>query len=149
MLKSLPSFMSADLLWVLAAMGHGDQLALVDRNYPAHATAQSTRSGRLVELPGVDIPRALDGILQLFPLDGFVAEPLWHMASVDQPDIRLPIHSDALQICERAEQRSIGVRAVERFDFYAAAKNCFAVVHTTEDRPYGCFILTKGVVFEA
>ena len=36
---------------------------------------------------------------------------------------------------------------VPRLDFYERAKNVFAVVHTLDSRPYGCFILQKGVVF--
>ncbi|MCP5280876.1 MAG: fucose dissimilation pathway protein FucU [Rhodoferax sp.] len=147
MLKTLPPFMSADLLWVLAAMGHGDQLALVDRNYPAHATAMATRSGKLVQLPGTDVTSALQGILQLLPLDTFIASPLAHMDPVDQPGVRLPVHHEALAICEAAEGREVGMEAIGRFAFYAAARNAFALVHTTEDRPYGCFLLTKGVVF--
>ena len=43
--------LSADLLWVLAAMGHGDDLALVDANHPAQTIASSTTSGRLIRLP--------------------------------------------------------------------------------------------------
>ena len=35
-----------------------------------------------------------------------------------------------------------------RHQFYAAAKKCFAVVQNSENRPYGCFILKKGVVFD-
>jgi L-fucose mutarotase len=31
--------------------------------------------------------------------------------------------------------------------FYERAKGVFAVVHTLEDQPYGCFILHKGVIF--
>jgi len=35
MLKGLDPLLNADLLYVLAAMGHGDELALVDKNFPA------------------------------------------------------------------------------------------------------------------
>ena len=37
MLKGIPAFMDAELLWVLAAMGHGDELVVVDRNFPSHS----------------------------------------------------------------------------------------------------------------
>jgi L-fucose mutarotase len=149
MLKGLPSFMDAELLWVLAAMGHGDQLAVVDRNFPAHSIAKQTRSGRCVSLNGTDVVQAFDGILKLFPLDSFVETPIWRMDAVDQPGVLLPVQKDVLALCEREEARPITMGAMERFAFYEAAKKCFAVVHTTESRPYGCFILTKGVVFDA
>ena len=149
MLKGLPAFMGPDLLWVLAAMGHGDQLAVVDRNFPALSTAIHTRSGRCVQLHGTDVVQALDGILQLFPLDTFVDTPVWRMDAVDQPGVLLPVQSEVLAVCEREEARPISMGAFERFSFYENAKRCFAVVQTTEARPYGCFILTKGVVFDA
>ncbi|AOW14683.1 fucose dissimilation pathway protein FucU [Hydrogenophaga crassostreae] len=148
MLKGLPSWMSADLLWVMAAMGHGDRLAVVDRNYPAFATAKRTTSGRHVELNGTDVVEAVRGILALFPLDSFVAYPLNCMDPVDQSGVLLPVQSEVLSVCERAEDRPVPMLPLERFDFYEAAKECFAVVHTTESRPYGCFLLTKGVVFD-
>ena len=39
MLKNIDPLLNADLLWVLAAMGHGDDLALVDANHPADTVA--------------------------------------------------------------------------------------------------------------
>ena len=36
---------------------------------------------------------------------------------------------------------------VTRTDFYERSRASFAVVHTLEPQPWGCFILTKGVVF--
>jgi L-fucose mutarotase len=35
---------------------------------------------------------------------------------------------------------------LERFAFYAAAKQAFAIIRTGDSGPYGCFILKKGVV---
>jgi L-fucose mutarotase len=147
MLKRIPDFMDADLLWVLAAMGHGDELAVVDRNFPAQATALQTRSQRLVTLGGLDAPRTIAGLLELLPLDGFVAQPLAWMDPVDAPGTVLPVHAEVLAACRAAEGRDIAHRVIPRAEFYEAAKRCFAVVQNTESRPYGCFILTKGVVF--
>ena len=67
MLIGLDPLLSPDLLWVLAAMGHGDDLALVDANHPAETIARATASGRLVRLPGVRIERAARAILSVLP----------------------------------------------------------------------------------
>jgi L-fucose mutarotase len=149
MLKRIPEFIDAELLWVLAAMGHGDQLAVVDRNFPARAIAMQTRSQRLITLAGLDAAASIAGILELFPLDSFVQAPLVWMDPVDQPGAMLSVHADVLAVCGRAEGREVGHGVAVRQDFYDAAKRCFAVVQNTESRPYGCFILTKGVVFDA
>ncbi len=48
MLKGLDPLLDAELFYLLAAMGHGDDLALVDRNFPADSVARTTVTGRLV-----------------------------------------------------------------------------------------------------
>ena len=55
MLKSIDPLLNAELLHVLRAMGHGDDLALVDCNFPATSVAGDRP---LIRLDGVDIPRA-------------------------------------------------------------------------------------------
>jgi L-fucose mutarotase len=149
MLKHVPAFIDADLLWVLAAMGHGDELAVVDRNFPACSVAMETQSGKLITLAGMDAPATIGGILELMPLDTFVDSPLAWMDPVDQPGAVLPVHADVLEACRLAEGRAVAHAVIERHQFYAAAKKCFAVVQNSESRPYGCFILKKGVVFDA
>ena len=47
MLKGISPVLGAEALWVLAAMGHGDDLALGDRNFPAAEVA-----ARSIRLPG-------------------------------------------------------------------------------------------------
>jgi hypothetical protein len=76
MLKNISSVISPDLLWLLASMGHGDDLVLVDRNFPAIQVAKQTSTGRLIELSGLNIPQATRAILSLMPLDHFVEEPV-------------------------------------------------------------------------
>lgn len=148
MLKRLPAFMDAELLWILAAMGHGDELAVVDRNFPARSLAYGTRSGKFVALAGMDAPGAIAGILELLPLDTFVDTALWRMDPVDQPGLALPVHQEVMRACGEAEGRSVACGVLDRHAFYAAAQRCFAIVQNSESRPYGCFILKKGVVFE-
>ena len=39
MLKNLDPLLTPELLYVLRAMGHGDVLTIVDRNFPADSVA--------------------------------------------------------------------------------------------------------------
>src|SRR5262245_55728181 len=77
MLKNIDPLLNADLLQILAAMGHGDDLALVDRNFPAAANAR-----RLIRLDGTDIIKAGRAILSVYPLDSFVDHPAKRMQMV-------------------------------------------------------------------
>ena len=36
--------------------------------------------------------------------------------------------------------------SIERLKFYDEAKKAYAIITTNETRPFGCFILTKGVI---
>jgi L-fucose mutarotase len=89
MLKNISSVISPDLLWLLASMGHGDDLVICDRNFPAIQVAKQTSTGRLIEFPGLNIPQATRAILSLMPLDHFVEEPVTRMRVVDDPDTLL------------------------------------------------------------
>ncbi len=149
MLKNIPAALSPDLLWCLASMGHGEKLVIVDRNFPAHDVARHTSSGKLIELPGLDIPQAVQVILSVMPLDDFIPEPVACMQVVGAPEKILPMQAEVHAIARASEGRAVGMERLERFAFYEAAKSGFAVVRTSEFRPYGCFLLTMGVIFDA
>jgi L-fucose mutarotase len=146
MLKNISSVISPDLLWLLASMGHGDELVLVDRNFPALQVAKQTSTGRLIELAGLNIPQATRAILSLMPLDHFVEEPVTRMLVVDDPERVLEMQKEVLAIAREAEGRELKMGALERFAFYEMACKGAAVVRTSEFRPYGCFLLKMGVI---
>ena len=54
MLLGLDPLLTPELLMILRAMGHGDEIAIVDANYPAASNAK-----RLVRLDGADATQAL------------------------------------------------------------------------------------------
>jgi len=149
MLRNLDPVLTADLLWVLAAMGHGDDLALVDGNHPAARIARSTSSGRLVQLPGLTMGRAARAILSVLPLDDFVGDPVRRMEVVGDAATVPEVQREVQQEIDRACGRHLPLVGVERFAFYDAAMKSFAVVQVGDVRPYGCFLLRKGVVTPA
>ena len=147
MLKDLNPILNADLLYVLRSMGHGDELALVDRNFPASSVAAHTTSGALVQLDGVDIPAAAEAILSVFPLDSYVDEPVLRMEVVGAPDELVDCHRDMQKAMDASSDRSWKMGSLERHAFYDRARQGYAVVCAAgEKRGYGCFILSKGVI---
>ncbi|MCY4113545.1 MAG: ribose ABC transporter [Chloroflexi bacterium] len=141
MLKGIDPLLGPDLLRVLAAMGHGDEVVIADANFPAEASAR-----RLVRLDGVDAARAAQAILSVLPLDEYVDAPAAVMAVVGDPDAELPIVDEFRRIAEAAHGAPVRLERVERFAFYERARQAFAIVATGERRPYGNLILTKGVL---
>ena len=146
MLKGLDPVLSADLLWLLAAMGHGDDLALVDANHPAETIARATTSGKLVRLPGLSMGRAARAILSVLPIDEFEPEPARRMLVVGDPDAVPQVQLEVQAQLDAALGRALPLAGIERFSFYEAAKSAFAVVQVGDPRPYGCFLLRKGVI---
>lgn len=146
MLKNLDPVLSADLLWLLAAMGHGDDLALVDANHPAETIASATTSGKLVRLPGLTMERAARAILSVLPIDDFEPEPVRRMQVVGDPAAIPAVQAAVQRELDRALGKSAPLAGIERFAFYEAARRAFAVVQVGDPRPYGCFLLRKGVI---
>ena len=144
MLKSLNRLHTPDLLHVLASMGHGDDVALVDANFPAVSHAQ-----RLVRLDGANLTDALRAVLQLLPLDTFVDAPAGRMMQVHTPDEVPAVQQECQVLMDEAECRSVRMEGIRREDFYERARKAFAIIATSEQRSYGCILLKKGVTFEA
>lgn len=143
MLKGVDPLLSGDLLKVLDDMGHGDQLALVDRNFPAAS------SGRpVIRLGEVTILRAAEAILSVLPLDSFQPHPLERMEVEEDPVRTTPVQDDLLALAAGLEGRPLEYGVIPRLDFYRRVSGVVAVVHTLDSVPYGCFILHKGVVFD-
>jgi L-fucose mutarotase len=141
MLKSLDPILTPDLLQVLRAMGHGDEIVIVDANYPAESAGP-----QVVRLDGVDATRALDAILSLMPLDEFVPEACWRMQVVGAPNEEQPIFDEFRKIIANREGPKFKLASLERYAFYGRARECFAVVATGERRLYGNIILKMGIV---
>ncbi len=143
MLKSIDPLLTPDLLYVLAAMGHGDEIAIVVANYPAQSAGPD-----VVRLDAADATRALDAVLSLLPLDTFVAEPCWLMEVVGGAagEAEPPIFAEFRAIVARREGPRFKLGRLERFAFYERARRCFAIVATGERRLYGNVILKKGVI---
>lgn len=143
MLKGIDPLLSGDLLRILDDMGHGDRLLLVDRNYPAASSGHP-----VVRLGEVTVLRAAEAILSVLPLDSFIPHPLERMEVEDDPARTTPTQDAMLELASRREGRALEYGVVPRLDFYRRARDCYAVVHTLDAVPYGCFILHKGVVFD-
>jgi L-fucose mutarotase len=140
MLFGIDPILGPDLLHALRAMGHGDELAIVDANYPALSKAR-----RLVRLDGVDAVHVLDAVLSLMPLDDFVDCAAFTMEPVGDP-------KSVPEVCrlfgEVVGKRQPGFKTgtIERFAFYDRAEKTFVTIASGERRLYGNIILKKGVI---
>lgn len=141
MLKGIPNILSPELLKILMEMGHGDEIVLADGNFPAASNAQ-----RLIRCDGHNLPDLLNAILQLFPLDARVKQPV-SLMGVDQDDNYIPeIRKDYKHIVSKYDSHFTDFEIIERFEFYARAKKAYVIVATSEMAKYANIILKKGII---
>lgn len=140
MLKGIDPILGPDLLFVLASMGHADEIAIVDANFPAAANAK-----RLVRADGLTSPRVVEAVLSILPLDTFVPAAAFRMAVQGNPSEVPPITAEFAKALKAAGYDG-EIEAIERFAFYERAKNAYAIVATGERRYWGNLILKKGAI---
>lgn len=145
MLKGLHPLLTPDLLWVLAAMGHGDDLAIVDHNHPAHSIARATASQRVIALPGATLAVAARAVLTLLPLDDFTPDPVRTMGVVGDTAAVPPPVAELRQALQ-AGGVLLPTVALEREAFYAQARRAFAVLQCGDTRFYANALLRKGAI---
>ena len=140
MLKRIPAILSPDLLHALRAMGHGDEIALVDANYPAESAGPP-----VIRLDGVEMNDLIEAVLTLMPLDTYVDDQAFAMEVVGDPNKREQTHKDFDALVKKHEP-GMKLALIERFAFYERVKGAYAIVQTGERRLYGNILLKKGII---
>ena len=144
MLKGIPKVISPELIKILMEMGHGDEIVIADGNFPSASMAK-----RLVRCDGLNVPEVLDAILKLFPLDTkYSPKAVFLMEVVPGDTVKTPIWEEYRQIIQKHTSEFNEFANIERFAFYEAAKNAYAVIATSEKALYANVILRKGVVID-
>ena len=138
MLKNIPVTFTPDLLRLLMAMGHGEELLISDGNFPALTCGQSIEQ---IYLPVTDIPSLLKDILYFFPLDDTSEYPLRVMESAKESGA---YDQYSKVIAGEGIEKKIGT--VERFEFYRQAELAAGIVITSSMVKGGNILLKKGVV---
>lgn len=140
MLKGIPPILGPDLLYILRSMGHGDEIAIVDANYPA-----TSAGPELVRMDGLTVSAVLDAVLSVMPLDDFVDEQAFGMEVMGEPGKRIETHKDFEKIIKSHEPK-MQLSLIERFAFYERVHGAHAIVQTGERRLYGNVLLKKGII---
>ena len=141
LLKNVHSLLGPDLLRILRAMGHGDEIAVVDTNFPAESCAK-----RLVRMDGVSATAILEAIISVMPIDTYVDTPVNTMRVIGEIEVVPEIVQEFRDIIERDSPPTIPFGTLARNAFYTRSREAFAIVATGDRRLYGNIILTKGVL---
>ena len=140
MLIGIPPILGPDLLYTLCAMGHGDEIALVDGNFPAQDHAR-----RLVRADGHGVLALVEAILTVMPLDHLVPAAAFRASLYNDKTQASPWHlqADAL-IAHMAP--GFQMTPLDGADLYPRIRAAHTIVATTEAALFGNVILRKGVI---
>lgn len=140
MLKGIDPLLGPELLATLRAMGHADEIAVVDANFPAAANAR-----RLIRAEGVGAPRMVQAILSVLPLEQFEPVAAFRMAVDGAPDELPPVIGE-FEALLKAVGYDGPIGALDRFAYYERTRAAYAIVSTGERRYWGNLILKKGAI---
>ena len=145
MLKGINPLLNAEVLGVLRAMGHGDDLIIADTNFPSDSVAAQTVYGSLLRIDR-SAAEVIEAVLSVYPLDTFVDDAAARMEIVGSPDEIPPVQREVQAKIDAAHGSPLPMVSIERFAFYERSKQAYAVIQTHERRFYGCFAFRKGVI---
>lgn len=138
MLIGLPPLLGPELLFTLRAMGHGDEIALVDGNYPAQDHAR-----RLVRADGHGLLAVLEAILHVLPIETAGDGGVFRASLNNDPDQTGPFHTALDAACAA---RGLAVTPLAGAQLYPRIKNAHTIVATSEMALFANVILRKGVI---
>ena len=147
MLRGIPDIISSDLLKALADTGHGDLIVIADHFYPPVTKAPQAVS---IQAKGVGAAQMLDAVLQLVPLDSeYEKHPIEYMVPDKDSGVVMensPVWDGVKEVVQKHGYSLDCVGEIERTKFYQKAAKCYVTICTSEQKPYGCIILQKGVL---
>ena len=149
MLHNIDTRITPELLYILSQMGHGDEIVVADRNFPSYSIGSNCIVKVPIILTNLNATETVEAICSLLPLDTFSDYGALRMEVDNEPASKNEVHQEVWLLLNRigADQKiTIQKSSLERQDFYSHASSSYAIVQTNESRPFGCFILRKGVI---
>lgn len=140
MLIGLPSLLGPELLFALRSMGHGDEIAIVDGNYPAQDHAR-----RLVRADGHGLLAVLEAILAVLPLDHDGDAPILRAGEGNRPYGVGDIHRTIDAACAWLRP-GVPVKPLDGAALYPRIRAAHTIVATSETALYANVILRKGAL---
>lgn len=140
MLIGIPPLLGPEFLATLRAMGHGDEIAIVDGNYPAADHAR-----RLVRADGHGVLAVLRAVLTVMPLDRAVPAALFRASLNNDPAQAGEIHRQIDALCAQMAPGQVVV-PLSGEALYPRIRAAHAVVATSETALFANVILRKGVI---
>ncbi len=140
MLNGIPTELTPELFSFLYSMGHGDDLVIVDANFPAASHAK-----RIYRAVNTDTSNMLNIVLRFINIDTFVDNPIGMMALAEGDNYQPEAWESFMRIIDGKKTRNKQVEFLSREAFYSRTKDAYAVIATSDMRRYANIIIKKGI----
>jgi L-fucose mutarotase len=145
MIKRVDPSLPSTVHFVLWAMGHGDEVAVVDSHFMTDWDEEGEMRCEIVQIDGMNSPRAVRAILTALQLDtNFVDYPVKRLEDVRSRPV-LEVQREVQKQLNEALGFPCPMAGVPYREFRELAKNCYALIVTGDPRRQGSFILRKGL----
>ena len=141
MLKGIDPIISAPLISALMEMGHGDEIVFGDANFPA-----ASHTNRLIYACGHSVLPLLQAVLKIFPLDYAVDFSGILMRTPPDYPKEPPLWEGMKHLLQKEENGNKPFLFLSKPEFYARAKEAYAVVTSGEVQTFANIILRKGII---
>ena len=135
MLIGLSPLLGPDLLHTMRAMGHGDEIALVDGNYPAAEHAR-----RLIRADGIHLLPMLRAMLKLFPVEAA------YRASLNNDPAQRGVIHHALDDLAATSVQGFTMTPLAGDQLYPRIRSAYAIIATSEPELFANVILRKAAL---
>ena len=135
MLIGLSPLLGPDLLHTMRAMGHGDEIALVDGNYPAAEHAR-----RLIRADGIHLLPMLRAMLKLFPVEAA------YRASLNNDPAQRGVIHHALDDLASTSAQGFTMTPLAGEQLYPRIRSAYAIIATSEPELFANVILRKAAL---
>ena len=140
MLRGIPKILPPELVKCMMEMGHSDYLIIADANFPGTAHAK-----KMIRMDGIMIPELLEAILQVFPLDNFVDDPVRLMPNLPSEPVPEIWETYRELLAKYDKDNAFKEFAfIDRLPFYEHAEKAYVIIQTGDESRYGNIILQKG-----
>jgi L-fucose mutarotase len=145
MIKSVDPSLPSRVLFVLWAMGHGDEIAVLDSHFIADWDEEAGIQGEIMKIDELDSLQMVRAILSALQLDTDLVDcPVKRLES-SRPDLLPDGHREVQAELNETLGFPCSMLDLAYPEFYELAKNCYALVVTGGTRRRGSFILRKGL----
>jgi L-fucose mutarotase len=144
MIRSVDPRLPPDVLFLLWAMGHGDEVAVVDSYYVIDQD-DAAMHGTVVQMGDTDILQAMRAVLSAVQLDTtFVADPVRQIGQADSGSLCEVRRAVQVEVDDALGFRC-SIVGVAHPEFHEQVRSCRGLIVTGDARKQGNFILRKGL----